>query len=293
MCSSCYADWRRCLYTSWPIPPFGSPEFSSVELYPSARDWQCIGYKGLLKVLKERGFSVYKVGHSGRTKPQEELVKMLQTCPDFNPKTLHERARVTELMKERGHIAMFGVKYHAELAHIERKWMWLKQKIRPRLNGTIRRLQQELEKWFPQFALADAQKAARHCRETMRGYQVLHAASADVTLLALDEEVRKQYTSHRRVFDVSTGQLRALGGQVLSEREEFFARRAEQRTELGEFREKKRKGQTAALEEGIRRRRRAKRTDAQKEKGNAATQARVQAKRPLKRPRETGSADAE
>ena len=154
MCSSCYADWRRCLYTSWPIPPFGSPEFSSVELHPSARDWQCIGYKGLLKVLKERGFSVYKVGHSGRTKPQEELVKMLQTCPDFNPKTLHERARVTELMKERGHIALFGVKYHAELAHIERKWMWLKQKIRPKLDGAIRRLGQELEKWFPQFALS-------------------------------------------------------------------------------------------------------------------------------------------
>ena len=151
MCGICAAEWPALVHP-------GTTVFTEAGL-----KWQCIGVKGLKIVCSERGLSITKP--NGKAKNQAELVATLQTCEDFAAavKAPHEKAAVTEMMKERGHVALFGVKYHAELAHVERKWMWLKQKIRPRLNGKVGRLQEELGKWFPQFQVADARRAARHC----------------------------------------------------------------------------------------------------------------------------------
>jgi len=138
-CATCFADWPR-LFSNWDTADMTAPLMPT----PAYDTYQSIGVKCLLNVCKERGLPVYRNGHSGPTKKQEELVEMLQACPDFSKKTICERTYVTELCQKRGHVALFGVKYHAELAHIERKWMWLKQKIRPRLNGSLRRLSDEL-----------------------------------------------------------------------------------------------------------------------------------------------------
>ena len=88
--------------------------------------------KGLKVVLAERGIPPGK--------NQAENIAALQTCEDFSPLKAYDKAYITQTMKERGHVCLFGVKYHAELAHIERFWMWLKQKIRGRLNGKLAKL---------------------------------------------------------------------------------------------------------------------------------------------------------
>jgi hypothetical protein len=88
---------------------------------------QTIGVKGLKMVLRERGLPPGK--------NQADNVSALQRCEDFSPKYKCDKAYLNEMMKARGHVCLFGVKFHAELAHIERFWMRLKQKIRSRLTG--------------------------------------------------------------------------------------------------------------------------------------------------------------
>ena len=38
---------------------------------------------------------------------QQDMVHALQQFEDFSPKSDHERARVTEMMRTRGHVALF------------------------------------------------------------------------------------------------------------------------------------------------------------------------------------------
>ena len=96
--------------------------------------YKAVGRKGLKQVLIERG--AWRAGMV-----RADMVAALQEFPDFSPKAEMDRARVTEQMAARGHVALFGVKYHTELAHIERKWMHLKRRIRPDLNGKIGHLE--------------------------------------------------------------------------------------------------------------------------------------------------------
>ena len=98
------------------------------------------------------------------------------------------------------------MKYHAELAHIERFWMWLKQKIQGRLNGKLAKLKTELWEEYGKYTLLDARKAARHCRETMEAYRRL-AEKSDLGLNDLDKEQMKVYSTHRRVFDANRATL--------------------------------------------------------------------------------------
>ena len=91
------------------------------------------------------------------------MVKVLQECSDFEKKDLIERAHVTEQMRGYGYIALFGVKSHAELAHIERKWMALKRLIRPKLDGKLPTVRRLLKDKFKLFTVGDARKATRHC----------------------------------------------------------------------------------------------------------------------------------
>ena len=160
--------------------------------------FQTIGVKGLKVVLAERGIPPGK--------NQAENIAALQTCEDFSPLKAYDKAYITQTMKERGHVCLFGVKYHAELAHIERFWMWLKQKIRGRLNGKLAKLKTELWKEYGNYTVLDARKAARHCRETMEAYRRL-AEKSDLGLNDLDDEQHKVYSTHRRVFDANHATL--------------------------------------------------------------------------------------
>ena len=83
-------------------------------------DFQTIGDKGLKQVLVERNCDV-------TGKNQGELVTMLQEFSDFAKRTAITRAHVTEIFKANKHVALFGVIYHADLAHVERQWMFIKQ----------------------------------------------------------------------------------------------------------------------------------------------------------------------
>ena len=74
------------------------------------------------------------------------MVTALQQFSDFSPKIDQDRARVTEMMAGRGHMALFGVKYHAELAHIERKWMHVNRLVRAELDGKYGELEALLRK---------------------------------------------------------------------------------------------------------------------------------------------------
>ena len=112
-------------------------------------------------------------------------------------------------MAKRGHVCLFGVKYHAELAHahIERFWMWIKQKIRPFLTGKLVNLKAQIWLAYKSYTVLDARRAARHCRETMNAYRSL-ASKSDLGLGDLAEEEKKAYATHRRVFDTNTAILK-------------------------------------------------------------------------------------
>ena len=111
------------------------------------------------------------------------------------------------------------VKYHAELAHIERFWMWLKGKIRGRLNGKLAKLKQEIWKEYGNYTVLGSRKAARHCRETMEAYRRL-AEQDGLGLCDLDNEAKKVtvYSTHRRVFDSNTDTLMLAADMPVSAR---------------------------------------------------------------------------
>ena len=180
-------------------------------------NFQSIGVKGLHIVLRERG--MFQGGMV-----QEECVSMLQKCPDFAKKDLMERAAVTDQMKGYQYVALFGVKYHAELAHIERKWIQLKRIVRSRLDGSLPKLQRLIADYFKLYIVDDARKAARHCRETMRAYYKL--GSLDLDTLRKEELKMK---GHRRVFDSVTGKFVFSAGLKQSEQAKKMALRTERR----------------------------------------------------------------
>ena len=187
----------------------GSPQFDP--------DWQSIGVKGLKVVLEERGLL-----QKGWFHP--ELLEALQKCSDFAKKDLIERAHVTAQMEEYGYIALFGVKYHAELAHIERKWMMLKRAIRQKLDGKLPTLKRLLKDAWPEYTVHDARKAARHCRDTMRAYMKL--GGTDLEDMRAEELKMK---GHRRVFDSVTDMFILQSGVRLTVEKRINALRTEKR----------------------------------------------------------------
>lgn len=94
------------------------------------KGFQSIGEKGLRCVLEERG-----VNTKGMNQPQ--LVAALQQHSDFAKRTTTDRAHVTEIWAKASYSVLFGIKYHSDLAHVERKWMFMKGYIRKELNGVV------------------------------------------------------------------------------------------------------------------------------------------------------------
>lgn len=147
----------------------------SQDVHGDNPDLQTVGTKGLKQVCKERGLL-----RPGMV--QSYMIAALQECSDFSPKNAIERAHATACSISRGHPCLFGVKYHAELAVVERHWMFEKRDIRPQLDGTLHvpKLRQQLRIANNKHTILDCRKALRHCRETMRAYQALDdSASLD------------------------------------------------------------------------------------------------------------------
>jgi len=90
--------------------------------------FQNIGHKGLRQVLEERGLNTTGLFQPG-------LIEALQNHSDFAKRTACERAHVTDIFAEAGHLVVFGIKYHSDFAHCERKWMFMKDDIRKDRTG--------------------------------------------------------------------------------------------------------------------------------------------------------------
>ena len=181
-----------------------------VQAHNNDPTFQTIGFKGLKRGFAERGLRI------GKT--QGEIVAELEKCDDSSPKKKHEKAYAAELFTDRGHYCVFGVKCNAELAHIERVWMWLKSKIRGHLTGKLAKLQSEIWKAYSLYTVLDARKAARHCRETMEAYLRV-ADSNEIGLSELAAEEVNVYTTHRRVFDANTATLKEVADMPVSDKE--------------------------------------------------------------------------
>ena len=153
-------------------------------------NFQTIGKKGLKQVLQERNIDTKGMN-------QEKLVDALQKFPDFTKRDSIERAHVTEIFKSNGHVALFGVKYHADLAHVERFWMHLKQQIRPHLTGKYSDLVTLIDAAYCKYTVSQVRRDARHCRELMLAYSEIANAAAQQLDLANLTSLAKEYKSHR------------------------------------------------------------------------------------------------
>ena len=164
------------------------------------RGYQSVGKKGLYMFLTERS-----VPDASRKTKMDKLVAILNTHEDFKPKMTAESSMVHEMYEQHDHWAFFGVKYHAELAAIERKWMHMKRAVRGFMNGNLQNLKDLLDIHWQEYTVMSARKDMRHCRDTCAVYRDL-GKEADLTQL---EDGQKEYTSHRRVFDGATNMLKA------------------------------------------------------------------------------------
>ena len=229
-------------------------------------DFQAIGQKGLKQVLIERGLWQHGM-------KQTDMVAALQTCSDFSKLDLRARAHVTTQMAKRGHQALFGVKYHAEVAWIERKWMEIKRRIRRRLNGRLPTLKELVKEAFTQYGVLDARKAARHCRETMQAYRMIGSDEASLQQLR-EEEIKMK--GHRRVFDSSDGLLKLRSGIELTVKQKIQAHRTAVRRVNKVAKEKYQERCDQEWLSRVRRKQRASMTADQKEKSKVASKARKQ-----------------
>jgi hypothetical protein len=92
------------------------------------------------------------------------------------------------------------------LAAIERKWMYLKQRIRGLLDGSIPTLRDLLAKHWQDYGVFCARKDSRHVRDTGSVYK---AMGENPSLAAL-EVGQHEYKGHRRVFDTVTKLFKSI-----------------------------------------------------------------------------------
>ena len=118
--------------------------------------------------LTERG-----VPNASRKTLMADLVATLQSHEDFKPKMTAETSMVYEMYRQRGHWAFFGVKYHAELAAIERKWMHMKRAVRGFMTGSLPVLKDLLSLHWQEYTVLNARKDMRYCRDTCVVYRDL------------------------------------------------------------------------------------------------------------------------
>ena len=89
--------------------------------------------------------------------------------------------------------------------------------MRGQLNGKLAKLKQEIWEEYAEYGnytVLDSRKAARHCRETMEAYRCL----GGLELCDFDNEEKKVYSTHRRVFDSNTDILMLAADMPVSSR---------------------------------------------------------------------------
>jgi hypothetical protein len=181
-------------------------------------------HKGICTILKERGMwrdqsdriptrwtrkdcSAAKVDHdAGVSGPQlctsyckqekmllEEALALLASQPDFVEQQKHNW--ITETVEHYGHVAVFGPKFHPELAPIELFWGDTKKHLKARCDYTLPTLKLHLPQALASVPPAHFRRYFAHVARYMRAY-----ADSKLSLAQIEWAMRK-YTSHRRAKD--------------------------------------------------------------------------------------------
>ena len=145
--------------------------------------------KGAEQVLRERGlFLPGMTLTGGRAKnPGMSMVARLEDCLEMScAKTLLE-----EVIEQKGHMCIFGAKFHCECSAIELLWGRGKHNLRQKCDFSLESLRQNSRQAFLDVALLTIRKFFRKCRSYMRAYREGHTA------ISAEAQV-KIYKSHRR-----------------------------------------------------------------------------------------------
>jgi hypothetical protein len=119
-----------------------------------------------------------------------EALDLLQHQPDFVAQS--KKNWITEIIEKHGHIAVFGAKFHPELAPIEYFWGQMKKYTRSHCDYDIATLRRTLPEAIASVSVTVIRRHYAHVRRYMRAY-----GSGKLSLEQIEWAMRK-YSSHRR-----------------------------------------------------------------------------------------------
>lgn len=120
----------------------------------------------------------------------DEALLLLSQQPDFVAQS--KKNWITEIVESYGHIAVFGPKFHPELAVIEYFWGQMKKYLRSRCDYKLESLRRLLPEAIASVSLTTIRRYFAHVRRYMRAY-----ANDSLSLCQIEWAMRK-YSSHRR-----------------------------------------------------------------------------------------------
>ena len=121
-----------------------------------------------------------------------EAREILASQPDFIEQSKNNW--VTETV---GHIAIFGAKFHPELAAIEYYWASCKRYTRANCDYTFEGLRRTVPEALHSVSLREIRRHFEHVIRYMKAYQHMNLTNAQI------EWAMRKYTSHRRIKDSS------------------------------------------------------------------------------------------
>jgi hypothetical protein len=123
----------------------------------------------------------------------DEALELLASQPDFVAQQSHNW--ITETVEKHGHVAVFGPKFHPELAAIEYFWGEMKRFLRVNCDYTLPTLKTNIPRAIASVPVATFRRHFAHVMRYMRAY-----SEGSLTLAQIEWSMRK-YTSHRRAKD--------------------------------------------------------------------------------------------
>ena len=125
----------------------------------------------------------------------DEAREWLENQPDFFEQQQHNW--IAETVERHGHLAIFGPKFHPELAPIELLWSDIKKFLRAHCDYTIQTLRANIPAAFASITVTACRRYFAHVARYMRAY------SKGTLSLAQVEWAMRKYTSHRRAKEAS------------------------------------------------------------------------------------------
>ena len=123
----------------------------------------------------------------------DEARELLNTQPDFVEQKKHNW--IAETVEAYGHIAIFGPKFHPELAPIELFWAEMKRYLRHHCDYTLPTLKANIPLAIASVPVETFRRHFAHVARYMKAY-----ATNTFSLEQIEWAMRK-YTSHRRAVD--------------------------------------------------------------------------------------------